>query len=77
MEFENTVGDLALTINYPTISDSIIKYLTEICPDNLPRTQISDFELGKLVGKQELIDHLKEAKKWSEEGIMNKDLFDV
>ena len=33
----------------------------------LPKEEISAFNLGKEVGKQEIIQHLKSIKKWSEE----------
>lgn len=52
---------------YPYVSDSIIVYLEKAFPDKLPKEEISAFNLGKEVGKQEIIQHLKTIKKWSEE----------
>lgn len=52
---------------YPYIPDSVIIYLEKNFPDKLPKNEISAFNLGKEVGKQEIIQHLKTIKQWSEE----------
>ena len=54
-------GELSLLINknYPYISDKTVKYFKEAFPDKLPTKQVSEFELGKLIGKQEIIRHLE------------------
>ena len=54
-------------MEYPYVPDSIIIYLEKAFPDKLPKEEISAFNLGKEVGKQEIIQHLKTIKKWSEE----------
>lgn len=52
---------------YPYVPNSIIVYLEKTFPNKLPEEEIAAFYLGKEVGKQELIQHLKTIKKWSEE----------
>lgn len=44
--------------SYPFISDELIRKLQEDFPNQLPKTEISSFELGKRVGNQEVIDKL-------------------
>ena len=46
--------------------DIIIKEISSKFPDKLPRSSKSDFELGKLVGHQEVIDFLSEMKQRQE-----------
>ena len=41
--------------DYPYISDELLNRLIKDNPNTLPTTPLSDFELGKLIGKQELI----------------------
>ena len=50
-------GELSL-IKYPLISDATIQYLHEAFPNKLPTTKVSEFELGRLIGMQEIIGHL-------------------
>lgn len=52
--------------NYPPISNELIKCLQSDFPDKLPREHLSDFELGKLVGHQELIEKLIAEKDYNE-----------
>lgn len=52
--------------NYPPISNELIKCLQDDFPDKLPREHLSDFELGKLVGHQELIEKLIAEKDYNE-----------
>ena len=40
-------------------SNFILNYLEEAYPNRLPLGPISEYELGRLVGIQELIDNLK------------------
>ncbi len=43
---------------YPHISDKVIKCLQNDFPNQLPKTKITEFELGVLVGNQQVIDKL-------------------
>lgn len=45
----------------------ILQYLEEAYPDKLPLVQVSEFELGVLVGQQELISKLKHKLRITEE----------
>ena len=40
-------------------SNYILNYLEEAYPNRLPLGKVSEYELGRLVGMQELIDNLK------------------
>lgn len=51
---------------YPIISNKLIKRLKEDYPNKLPDKQVSDFELGRLVGRQDIIDKLVHEKEYSE-----------
>lgn len=51
-------GELSL-IKYPLISDATIQYLHEAFPNKLPTAKVSEFELGRLIGMQEIIGHLE------------------
>lgn len=51
----------------PLIPDGLILYLEEVYPNEVPMGDISQRELGYKQGIQEVIRHLKQAKKWSEE----------
>lgn len=44
---------------YPLISDELIKALTRDFPNELPKQQTTEFELGVLIGQQKVIDKLK------------------
>lgn len=44
--------------NYPYISDELIYKLKQDFPNELPKQEISSFELGKLVGQQQVIEKL-------------------
>lgn len=54
---------------YPIIDDRLIEVLQIDFPDKLPRQQLNDFELGKLVGHQELIDKLIFEQKYTRKEI--------
>lgn len=58
-----------LTITYPIITDKLIECLERDFPDKIPRKQLSDYEFGRLVGNQEVIDKLKAEKRFMEEEI--------
>lgn len=44
--------------SYPFVSDELIMKLKDDFPNQLPKKEITPFELGKLVGQQEVIDKL-------------------
>ncbi len=44
--------------NYPFISDELIRELKKDFPNKLPKAEITPFELGKLIGHQEVIEKL-------------------
>lgn len=52
---------------YPYIPNEVLEYLKQAYPSTLPMYELKAFDLGKLVGQQEVIQHLSEVKKWSEE----------
>lgn len=43
---------------YPYISDDLIRKLKDDFPNKLPKVEVSAFELGRLVGQQQVIDKL-------------------
>lgn len=53
--------------DYPLITDNLIEVLERDFPDVLPRTYRDKFELGVLVGQQQVIDKLKLEKVYQEE----------
>lgn len=57
---------------YPIISDKLIECLKKDFPNQLPKMKISEFELGILVGNQQVIDKLIYEKERNE----NRDLED-
>jgi len=52
--------------NYPVISNKLLDCLKFDFPDSLPRKNITEFELGVLVGQQQVIDKLLTEKKFME-----------
>lgn len=44
---------------YPEFSLKLIEKLMDDFPDKLPDKQVSDFELGKLIGQQNIIKKLR------------------
>lgn len=44
----------------PPLTEGLIKFLEETYPDSLPRKQVSDFELGFLIGQRGVVDYLKQ-----------------
>ena len=57
--------------NYPNIYDRLIECLERDFKDKLPRTYKTEFELGILIGQQQVIDKLKIEKQYNEESILN------
>ena len=47
---------------YPTITDLLIEVLEQDFPDKLPREYKDNYELGVLIGQQQVIDKLKFEK---------------
>lgn len=52
--------------NYPNISNKLITCLERDFIDKLPRKYINSYELGILVGNQQVIDKLKIEKAYNE-----------
>lgn len=52
---------------YPYIPDAIIKYLEKAFPNRISMEEKTQFDYGKAAGMQEVIQHLKQVKTWSEE----------
>ena len=51
---------------YPLISDLLIEVLDRDFPDKLPREYKDNYELGILIGQQQVIDKLKAEKQYQE-----------
>ena len=60
-------------LDYPEISDKLIECLERDFPDKLPRQKISEYELGVLVGRMDVIDKLKIEKDYNEKIEENED----
>lgn len=60
-------------LDYPEISDKLIECLERDFPDKLPRQKISEYELGVLVGRMDVIDKLKVEKDYNEKIEENED----
>lgn len=52
---------------YPAISDKLIECLERDYPDKLPRSFKDSYELGILIGQQQIIDKLRIEKAYNEE----------
>lgn len=52
--------------NFPLITDKLINCLVTLYPDKLPLNQITDFQLGVLIGQQQVINKLKSEKELQE-----------
>lgn len=59
--------DINNNYNYPCISDKLIECLERDFKDKLPRKYIDSYELGILIGQQQVIDKLKLEQKYNEE----------
>jgi len=46
----------------PYTLDMAVKRLETMYPDKAPRTRLSDFEQGVMVGAMEVIDHLRKFR---------------
>ena len=47
-------------MSQPTVSSALLQFLRQTYPDRLPRHPVSDSELGRLQGHQEIIDKLQQ-----------------
>lgn len=47
-------------MSQPTVSSALLQFLRQTYPDKLPRHPVSDSELGRLQGHQEIIDKLQQ-----------------
>lgn len=52
--------------NYPVITDELINCLQRDFPNKLPTTSIDNFELGRLVGQQDILEKLLAEKNYNE-----------
>jgi hypothetical protein len=52
--------------NYPVITDELINCLQRDFPNKLPTTNIDNFELGRLVGQQDILEKLLAEKNYNE-----------
>lgn len=59
--------------NYPYIPYDIVDYFIKVFPDNLPSKEVGVFELGRLIGQQDVIKQIKTVHKWSEESLEEED----
>ena len=53
--------------NYPIIEDKLIDCLKRDYPNCLPEDLLTDFELGRLIGQQDVIKKLIAEKQYNEE----------
>lgn len=44
----------------PTVTSSLLAHLRKLYPDRLARAPLSDFEQGRAVGRQDVIDKLQQ-----------------
>lgn len=67
VEGENKMNKTDITkLDYPLISDKLIDCLVRDFPDKLPRNFKDMYELGILIGQQQVIDKLKAEKQYNE-----------
>jgi hypothetical protein len=52
--------------DYPIIDDLLIECLQRDFPDKLPNTYVNDFQLGVLLGQQNVIEKLITEKMYQE-----------
>lgn len=71
MEFEESIT--IHNYDYPVITNELIECLQRDFPDKIPRKQLSEFELGKLVGHQEVVDKLIVEKEYNEDKNLEKE----
>jgi hypothetical protein len=53
--------------DYPLIPEAVIIYLEKVFPNKYPTDELTQYQFGKGAGNQEVIQHLKQVKQWSEE----------
>lgn len=53
--------------NYPNISNKLLECLIRDFPNELPNHYVNDFQLGVLIGQQQVIDKLKAEKLFNED----------
>lgn len=44
----------------PTVTSSLLAHLRKLYPDKLSRSPMSDFDQGRAVGRQDVIDKLQQ-----------------
>lgn len=59
--------------NYPIISDALIEKLKADFPNKLPTKEVNSFELGRLIGQQDIIDKLTMEKFYNEQASLDED----
>lgn len=59
--------------NYPIITDELINCLFKDFPNQLPEKEISEFELGRLIGQQDIINKLIREKEYNENNVLELD----
>lgn len=59
--------------NYPAISDALIEVLKRDYPNKLPDRDISAFELGRLIGQQDVVDKLIFEKNFNETNTLDEE----
>ena len=52
---------------YPYVPEAVILWLEKQFPNQIPMKEQSIFDYGRAVGQQDIIQHLKQVKQWSEE----------
>ena len=67
MEKNNILKNEDITMEYPFIPDKLIECLRADFPNVLPRKFIDAYELGILVGQQQVIDKLTAEKSFMNE----------
>ena len=48
------------------VETNIVTNLEEAYPNRLPYKEVSPFELGRLIGHQEVVNHIKERLRYEE-----------
>lgn len=51
---------------FPTINKKLIQVLKEIYPDKIPQRYVDSYELGILVGQQQVIQKLEAEREYQE-----------
>jgi hypothetical protein len=69
----NLTNTIINQTNYPAISDELIKCLKDSFPNELPTGNLDSFELGKLIGHQEVIEKMVAEKDYNENEYKEED----